>query len=152
MSEMSSHSCVMLPCSSDRFWVVPQSCLGEIVTVPASEDQPPAAIEWRGENVPVVDFGREGPLCWRDPRGASGLVAIILGQRDETYRYFGIALRGGGGALGVGTLDDETVEDLPPDAVLDYSTAAFRMRGNIYQVPDLLALQRAIGAGDIAFQ
>jgi hypothetical protein len=38
-----------------------------------------------------------------------------------------------------------------PDEVLDYATAAFRMSGRVYQVPDILALQRAIGAGSTTF-
>lgn len=136
--------CVLLPCSSQRSWVVPQSCLGEIVTVTASGEHPPEFIHWRGEEVPVVDFGRQDTLPWRDPRGSTGLVAVLLGQRDEGCRYFGVAVRGG--LLSVSTLDDNEIEDLP-DAVQDYATAAFRMKGHVYQVPDLLALQRAIGSG-----
>jgi hypothetical protein len=92
----------------------------------------------------VVDFGQLDPLPWREPRGGTGLVAVVLGQRDESCRYFGVAVRGG--SLGVSKLVDEEIEDLP-EAVLDYSSAAFRMHGTIYQVPDLLALQRAIGSG-----
>ena len=60
---------------------------------------------------------------------------MLLGQRDEGCRYFGVAVRGG--LLSVSTLDDDEIEDLP-DAVQDYATAAFRMKGHVYQVPDLL--------------
>lgn len=146
MSEMLSGCCVLLPCSSERAWVVPQRCLGEIVTVPTNDDQPPVEICWRGVMVPVVDFGREDAVPWR---GGAGLVAVILGQRDEACQYFGVAVRGG--SLAVSKLVDEAIEDLP-EALLDYATAAFRMNGNIYQVPDLLALQRAIGAGEAVVQ
>ncbi len=135
---------VLLPCSSERSWVVPQRCLGEIVTVPAAGDTPPREITWRGETVPVVDFGSHDTVAWRDPRGDTGLVAVVLGQRDEPCRYFGVAVRGGN--LGVSPLLDEEIEDLP-GALPEYAAASFRMNGSIYQVPDLLALQRAIGSG-----
>lgn len=144
MSDETLSNCVLLPCSSTRSWAVPQRCLGEIVTVPATEDVPPAEINWRGEVVPVIDFGSGDPAPWRDQRSGAGLVAVILGQRDEACRYFGVAVRGG--ALGVSKLSEEEIEDLP-DGEFDYSRAAFRMHDIVYQVPDLLALQRAISAG-----
>ncbi len=146
MSEKTGVCCVLLPCSSGRSWAVPQRCLGEIVTLSTTQDEPPAQIEWRGEAVPVIDFGAGDNVPWRDQRGGSGLVAIILGQRGEACPYFGVAVRGGG--LGVSHLVDSEIEDMP-EAALDYATAAFRMNGNLYQVPDLLALQRAIGTGDV---
>jgi chemotaxis signal transduction protein len=140
---------VLLPCSAERSWAIPQRCLGEIVTVPATGELPPDEISWRGESVPVFDFGRQGEVPWRDQRGDTGLVAVVLGQRDEACRYFGVAVRGG--SLGVSSLLEEEIEDLP-EALLDYASAAFRMNGNVYQVPDLLALQRAIGSGERAVQ
>lgn len=148
MSDKQSRSCVLLPCSAKRSWVIPQRCLGEIVTIPAQDNQPPDEINWRGETVPVLDFGRDGPIPWCDPRAVSGLVAVVLGQRGETSPYFGIAVRGEG--LGVSPLPEGEIEDLP-DEVLDYATAAFRMGGRVYQVPDILALQRAVGAGSTTF-
>jgi chemotaxis signal transduction protein len=144
MSASSPGFYVLLPCSAGRSWVIPQRCLGEIVTVPAAGELPPEEISWRGESVPVFDFGREDELPWRDQRGDTGLVAVVLGQRDEACSYFAVAVRGGD--LGVSSLREEEIEDLP-EAMLDFATAAFRMNGNIYQVPDLLALQRAIGSG-----
>lgn len=140
--------CVLLPCASQRWWVIPQRCLGEILTVVSSNDQPPEEVSWRGETVPVVDFGRQDTVPWRDQRGGTGLVAVVLGQRSEACKYFGVAVRGAN--LGVSGLVDEEIEDAP-DALLDYSTAAFRMNDNIYQVPDLLAVQRAIGSGKALF-
>lgn len=145
MSDNAFRCCVLLPCSSERSWVVPQRCLGEIVTVPSSDEQPPTEIDWRGQVVPVIDFGGNDTLPWRDHRGGAGLIAVMLGQRDEQCQYFGVAVRGG--ALGVSDLPENDIEDLP-DTGLDFTTAAFRMNGNVYHVPDLLALQRAIGAGD----
>ena len=144
MSASSSGYCVLLPCSAGRSWAVPQRCLGEIVTVPAAGDRPPEVISWRGENIPVVDFGPQDSAPWRDQRGDTGLVAIVLGQRDHACSYFGVAIRGD--ALGVSSLADADIEDVP-EALLDYSMAAFRMNGGVYQVPDLLALQVALGAG-----
>jgi hypothetical protein len=146
MSDALSRMCVLLPCSASRLWAVPQCCLGEIVTVPALADQPPDEITWRGEVVPVVDFGCAGDSPWRDQRGGVGLVAIMLGRQDEPCRYWGVAVRGEG--LGVSELTENTVEDLP-DAVLDYASAAFRLGDIVYQVPDLLAVQRAMVCGGI---
>lgn len=149
MSDKAPGCCVLLPCSSERSWVVPQRCLGEIVTVPSSDEQPPAEISWRGQLVPVVDFGSTDTVPWRDHRGGAGLIAVMLGQRDEACQYFGVAVRGG--ALGVSDLSEDDIEDLPgPES--DFITAAFRMNGDIYEVPDLLSLQRAIGAGDAVIQ
>lgn len=144
MSTGSGSFCVLIPCSSGVSWAIPQRCLGEIVTVAAADDLPPQDISWRGESIPVVDFGRDDALPWRDQRSDTGLVAIVLGQRDEACSYFGVAVRGGN--LGVSSLADEEIEDIP-EPLPDYAAAAFRMNGNVYQVPDLLALQRAIGAG-----
>lgn len=142
-----SACCVVLPCSAQRSWVLPQRCLGEIVTVVSGSDQPPQEISWRGEMVPVVDFGPQEVLPWRDQRGGSGLVAVVLGQRGEACQYFGVAVRGGD--LGVSKLAEEEIEDIEdiPEGLSDYTTAAFRMNGNVYYVPDLLALQRAIASG-----
>jgi hypothetical protein len=149
MSEMTFGHCVVVPCCSEQSWVVPQQCLGEIVTISAGEEQPPQEISWRGEVVPVVDFGSKDSLPWRDQRGGAGLVAVVLGQRGEACQYFGVAVRGAG--LGVSHLMEDEMEDLP-ETVLDYATAAFRMNGVIYHVPDLLALQRAVGAGKVTIQ
>ena len=149
MSDKAFGCCVLLPCSSERSWAVPQRCLGEIVTVPSTQEQPPALISWRGQDVPVIDFGSKDVQPWRDHRSGAGLIAVILGRRDEACQYFGVAVRGG--ALGVSKLLDDDIEDLPL-AELDYSISAFRMNDNIYQVPDLLALQRAIGAGHAVIQ
>ena len=146
MSNALSRMCVLLPCSARRSWAVPQNCVGEIVTVPASADQPPAEISWRGEKVPVVDFGDEGDPAWCDPRGEAGLVAVILGPQDAPGNYWGVAVRGEG--LGVSALTEEMIEDLP-EAVLDYASAAFRLGDVVYQVPDLPALQQAVVSGDI---
>ena len=139
-------NCVVLPCSEERSWVVPQCCLGEIVTVPADSEIPPEDLCWRGEVIPVVDFGREGGLPWRDQRTGAGLVAVMLGQRDQACQYFAVALRGSG--LAVSEMADDEVEDLAAPS-LDYTIAAFRVQDNEYQVPDLLALQRALDNGDL---
>ena len=146
MSEMSFDRCVLVPCSSERSWVVPQRCLGEILTIPSAEELPPAEVLWRGEEIPVVDFGRDDPLPWRDQLTGAGLIAIVLGQqRDQACQYFGVAVRGG--ALGVCQFAQNDIEDLP-GVETEYASATFRVNGNIYQVPDLLALQRTISAGN----
>lgn len=117
--------------------------------MPAAEDCPPQEVNWRGELIPVLDFGSEGDLPWRDPRAGSGLIAVVLGSREESCQYLGMVVRGDG--LGVASLGEAGIED-QPDAVQEYATAAFRMRGNVYQVPDILALQRAVAGNGISFQ
>jgi hypothetical protein len=142
MSELPSSWCVLLPCAQGQVWAVPRTCIGEIVTVSTTSDQPPREIDWRGELVPVMDFGSEGDVPWRDPRGGTGLIAVMLGLAGEVCPYWGVAVRGEG--LGVSSMDEAAMEDVP-EAVLEHTTAAFRMQGTIYQVPDLPALQRALG-------
>ncbi len=149
MTETFTGCCVLLPCAQDYSWVVPQGCLGEIVTVPAAEDLPPSEIKWRGETVPVMDVVSEGAPPWRDQRGGSGLVAVLLGRRDEACQYFGLAVRGTN--LGVSNLAQEQIEDLE-EPLRDYATAAFRMNEHTYQIPDLLALQRALASRETAAQ
>lgn len=146
MSTEVLHTCILLPCSATRLWAVPQTCLGEIVTVAAADDGPPPLISWRGESIPVVDFGADGDPAWRDPRTGSGLIAVMLGFADEPCHYWGVALRGSG--LGVAQLGAVELEDLP-DAVQDHASAAFRLHDTVYQVPDLLAIQRTIGEGGL---
>ncbi|MEM1155239.1 MAG: hypothetical protein AAGI44_13965 [Pseudomonadota bacterium] len=146
MTEDVSTSCVILPCSSDRYWAVPQNCLGEIVTVPIKSESPPSDICWRGELLPVVDFGANDNLPWRDHLIGAGLIAVILGRNEGPCPYFAVALRGD--ALAITQLVEEDIEDLP-HSEYEYATAAFRMKGKTYQVPDLWSLQQAIGAGDL---
>jgi hypothetical protein len=129
-----------VPFSAARTWAIPQSCLGEIVTVITASEQPPTLLEWRGETIPVMDLEDDGDAPWRDSRAGCGLVAVLLGQQGEACRYWGVAIRGEG--LGIGNLNDPAIEDLP-DAVGEYATAAFSLAGRVCEVPDLLALQRA---------
>lgn len=142
MTDESSRLSVLLPCSHDQVWAIPQRCLAEIVTVTAEGDRPPSEIDWRGESVPVLDFLGDEQADWRDSRTGTGLVAVMLGLKGGGWRYWGVAVRGEG--LGVSEMKEEQMEDAP-EAVVDYATAAFRMHGRVYQVPDLGALQRSIG-------
>jgi chemotaxis signal transduction protein len=147
MTEKVTGCCVLLPGTPEFSWVVPQACLAEIVTVPSADEMPPAAISWRGETVPVMDIGGHDAGQWRDQRGGAGLVAVLLGQRDEACWYFGLAVRGVD--LGVSNLSQEQIEDLD-EPLSDYSAAAFRMNEHTYQIPDLLALQRALASREAA--
>ena len=144
MTNRAGYPCIALPCSASRLWLIPQICLGEIVTLATAQELPPAQIFWRGELVPVVDFGAGEQAGWRDSRTGSGLVAVILGQEGQSCRFWGLALRGAG--LGVVTLAGAEPEDLP-EALQDYACAAFRLHETVYQIPDLAAVQRAIGEG-----
>jgi hypothetical protein len=141
MSESAKRWCVLIPCSDTETWAVPQNCLGEIFTVPTDDVQPPASVEWRGETVPVLDFGSDDGSQWRDPGRGTGLVAVFLGLRGEGCSYWGVAVRGDG--LRVVDLAAEDVEDAP-DKVGEYATAAFNFKGVLCQVPDLDGFQKQI--------
>jgi len=147
MSETTRRMCVFLPCTRDIRWAVPQNSLGEILTVPARGDRAPAQIEWRGQTVPVLDFGAGDAKSWCVDGSDTGLVAVFLGLRGEESGYWGVVLRGEG--LGVWRLEDEQCRDIPGDAS-EYSLAAFEHAGRVYQVPDLPALQRLAHMVDTA--
>lgn len=137
------HWCVLLPCSSSERWAVPQNTLAEIVTLPADQEQPPEVLDWRGQSVPVLDFGHDDGSPWRERLGGTGLVAVFLGLNGENCDYWGVAVRGEG--LAVRQISGEMLEEAR-DATAEHASAAFNFAGTIYQVPDLVALQRRIAA------
>lgn len=139
MSETGNRMCVFLPCSRDIRWAVPQNSLGEIVTVPACGGGAPAEIEWRGQNVPVMDFAAAEAQPWCTDGSETGHVAVFLALAGEDSGYWGVALRGEG--LGVWRLEDEECREVT-EVASEYSLAAFEHAGRVYQVPDLPALQR----------
>jgi hypothetical protein len=141
MPSEQSQWCVLLPCSAEQRWALPQNCLAEIVMVGGGAAEPPRHIEWREREVPVLDLDPEARTPWLDQRGESGLVAVLLGLRDEGCDYWAVALRGPG--LGIKDLAAEPAEDAP-EAALPGSVGAFRLAGTVYQVPDLLELQRGL--------
>ena len=143
MSDNSSHWCVFLPCSDAELWALPQNCLAEIVTLPAEGDLPPEEISWRGQSVPVLDLDEEHDQPWRDVRGGTGLIAVVLGLKGEGCDYWGVALRGEG--LGMRDISQDEVEDVP-DLAGERAVGAFRIGSSVYQIPDLLELQRDITA------
>ena len=130
--------CVLLPCASNRRWAVPQNCLAEIVTLPAQGETVPAEVQWRGLDIPVMDFGAQGNVPFRDAQNGNGLVAVMLGVRGSGCDYWGLALRGGG--LTVRHIDESQCQD-KPEAIQEHSLAAFELDGQTFQVPDLPALQ-----------
>ena len=138
MSEQKQRMCVLLPCASNRHWAVPQNCLAEILTLPASDDNVPAQVRWRGVDIPVIDLADGSDLSWRDEKKGTGLIAVILGVRGAGPDYWGVALRGEG--LSVRQLDADECDDRA-DAMQEYALAAFELDGQVYQVPDLPALQ-----------
>ena len=143
MSEKTSSWCVLLPCSKNEKWAVPQNCLAEIVTLPAADDEPPAQFTWRGQEVSVMDLDEEHESSWRDARAGTGLVAVMLGLHGGAWKYCGVALRGEG--LGMKDLASEFIEDAS-EHVLENSTSAFSMGGEIYQVPNLQELHMRTSA------
>jgi hypothetical protein len=135
--ENESRWCVLLPCSSQETWAVPQKCLAEIVTLPTEASSPPTELFWRGRDVPILDLDRGNVAPWRDSRAATGLIAVMLGLKGGSWEYYGVALRGGG--LNMKDLSREQIEDVP-ELALKGSSAAFRMNGKVYQIPDMASL------------
>jgi hypothetical protein len=135
--ENDSRWCVLLPCSAQESWAVPQKCLAEIVTLPADGTSPPTQLFWRGRDVPILDLGVDNAAPWRDSRASTGLIAVMLGLKGGSWDYYGVALRGGG--LTMKDLSREDIEDVP-ELVCEGSSSAFRMNGEIYQVPDMASL------------
>ena len=143
MSDKPSRWCVLMPCSHAESWAVPQNCLAEIVTLHAVDAHPPPEISWRGQIVPVLDFGRRDGSRWYEKQRQSGLIAIFRGLRGEGCDYGGVAIRGHG--LTIRDVATQALEDAPEDT-LAHASAAFRMDGRLYQVPDLAQLQRELAA------
>ncbi len=142
MTDKASRWCVFLPCSREEIWAIPQSCLAEIVTLPAAQESPPQQITWRGREVPVLDLGTGNDPAWRESKGDTGLVAVILGLKGQGNDYWAVALRGDG--LAVKNIAVERITDVP-EQVSERSTSAFELHGVIYQVPDLPELQKQVG-------
>lgn len=134
---MDKHSWVALPCAPGRIWAVPRACIGEILVLAGEPEHPPAQFQWRGTRVPVID-----PTAGEGPGRSAGLVAVILGLRESPGGHWAVALRGDG--LGIHDLGAGELED-DPGAIEEGAVAAFRVRGVLYQVPDLPALQRLAG-------
>mgnify|MGYP001819932595 CR=1 FL=1 len=143
MSEESATRCVLIPCSGQERWAVPQNCLAEIVTINADSDTPPAEVCWRNVTVPVLDFGSDGEVPWCEERGGTGLIAIFLGLAGEDCEYWGVALRGNG--LAVASLSAGEVVDAPTRKC-GHASAAFEYQGALYQVPDLDGLQKRLAS------
>ena len=143
VEEDKSQWCILLPCSQQERWAVPQNALAEIVTVHSEQDRPPEAVMWRGESVPVVDFGSDDECHWCEGIGGTGLVAVFLGLDDKRCKYWGVALRGEG--LAVKRVASSGIVDLPEETAA-HASAAFKLDDKTYQVPDLAALQQQIAA------
>ena len=143
MTDDTSHWCALLPCSGELSLAVPQNCLAEIVTMHTTRERPPEKIRWRGQSVPVIDFAPE-QAGWREEQSGTGLLAIFCGLQGEGCDYWAVAVRGQG--LAVKDIGAEEIEDVPEE-VLELGSAAFKLDGTIYQVPDLTALQQKITAG-----
>ena len=143
MTDDTTHWCVLMLCSKTESWAVPQNSIAEIVTLQATTEQPPEELEWRGQTIPVLDFGFEEDCSWREQLGGTGLIAIFLGLKGEGCDYWGVAVRGEG--LAVKRVAAAEVEDAP-ESTLQHATAAFKLDDVIYQVPDLAVFQRKIAA------
>ena len=143
MSDEATTSRVLIPCSDDECWAVPQSCLAEIHVVNSDQETPPQSIEWRGREVPVVDFGSDAATRWCERRVGTGLVAIFLGMEGAECEYWGVAIRGAG--LDLVKLDPDELLDASEDAKA-HASAAFRYNDVLYQVPDLDGLQQRAAA------
>ena len=138
--------CVLLACAGGDHWALPQNCLAEILTLAAVEAQPPQEASWRGRMIPVIVAGGEQARAddWRDEHSGTGLVAVIPGLRGMGCEYWAVAILGDG--LRLCAIGESGFADAP-EAATDYATAAFRLDGVVYQVPDLKRLQSGISAG-----
>lgn len=135
---------VFLPLAEERCWVVPQRCLAEIVTVAAADSTPPESIQWRGQAVPVVDYGSRADPAWQDPRFGTGMIAVMLGLKTSGCPVWGVALRRGE-LLAAGELVAEDVEEIDvPEGSM--ASAVFRYQGQVCEVPDLVAIQKGLVA------
>ena len=131
-----------MSCSDTQNWALPQNALGEIVTLASEEEQPPTQLSWRGRQLPVLNLADADCGPWRDTRSRTGILAVILGLRgDENGDCWAVALRGG--LLTVQSMEESDLDDAPDDK-LENSTAAFRYRDRVFQVPDLQAWQAAL--------
>ena len=138
MSDRVDRMCVLLPCGAGQQWALPHACLAEILTLQVGQDSPPATVDWRGLEVPVLDLGADGADPWLDASTGAGLVAVLLGLEGEEEAHWALALRGPG--LAVRRVLEQDCEDRPEEQ-RDYALAAFAMDEVTYQVPDLSALQ-----------
>jgi len=143
MTEQTPCWCVLIPCSENLNWALPQNCLGEIVSAPDYQDTPPKVMLWRGCEIPVIDLGDE-----TDPRlgdrlqeGDNGLVAVVLGLQDDPFPYWGLQIHGT--QLAVKDLSAEPLEDIHQDTA-DLCSTAFQLAGDAYQVPDLAKVQNLL--------
>ena len=139
MSENQSRWCVLLPCSAQETWAVPQNCLAEVVTLKALGDSPPRQFNWRGREIPVLDKASDGDEPWRDAQGETGLVAVFLGLEGQENDYWAVALRGSG--LAAKNLATREIKDCP-EGTRQGCTSAFEYERELYQVPDLPELQK----------
>ena len=137
----SNSQCVVLPCTANDLWAVPENSLAEIVALSADSESPPAVLEWRGHSIPVLD------LCasdahWGSRHGGTGLIAVLHGLDPSSPAFWGVCLREHG--LRVEKLTD-TPEDAAEEAA-ENALSAFRHIGALFQVRDLVALhQKAVG-------
>ncbi len=142
----SDNMCVLLACAGGDHWALPQNCVAEILTLAAVDERPPPEASWRGCMIPVIVAGGD-EVCadgWRDEHSGSGLVAVIPGLHGMGCDYWAVAITGDG--LRLCAIDEAAIEDMPEEA-REYASAAFRLDGITYQVPDLKGLQAGISAG-----
>lgn len=117
------------------------------MTVLEPAEGPPVSIQWRGQSVPVLDYGRHGVADWKDPRVGTGLIAVMLGLEGSDYPCWGLALRNPQ-ALTVACLEEDDIEDARESDESSTCTT-FSYRGGAYEVPDLENIQRAMARGDL---
>lgn len=131
--------CVLLPVAERLLWAVPQRSLAEVLTISADSETPPATVDWRGRDIPVLDIGAGGKAGWRISQTGTGLLAVFLGLGDDSARRcWALALRGPG--LAFRDIVESDCEERPEE-LRQNSLAAFTMDNEIYQVPDLPLLQ-----------
>lgn len=133
---VAAEACVLLTCSADEAWAVPETVLATIFHCTDLSSVP----QWAGQGLPLLDRAKAEPPGFSGP-AAGELVAVFRGGPDGTLPFWGLRLRRPGAHWVVIAADEVTER---PDAALPDAIAAFEYRGRLCQVPDLAALEASL--------
>ena len=100
--------------------------------------------------MPVIDLGVDGPRSWREEHGSTGRIAIFLGLEGQEVPYWALALRGEG--IGMDTLPEDELEACSEEQVAEHALGAFKLRGKVYQIPDLAQIPDTMLAAEVLAQ
>jgi hypothetical protein len=125
-------ACVLLTCSANEVWAVPEAVLA---TIFHCAELPPR-LQWSGQSLPLLDRAEAEPPGFSGP-AAGELVAVFHGGPIASLPFWGLRLRRPG-AQWVLLSSDELAERA--DVALPDAITAFEYQGRLCQVPDLVTL------------